>query len=68
MLNEDDYNQILSLFPSIDFAFSYGSGVFEQCGYDYKIKNSSLPMLDFIFVVKDPIEVDTFEQFFQTIL
>jgi hypothetical protein len=37
-------------FPSLELAIGYGSGVFPQIGYDYKV---SSPMIDLIFVVED---------------
>lgn len=49
-------SDILSSFPPVEFAFTYGSGAVEQGGYSYKGKASDLPMIDFIFVVKDSEE------------
>ena len=51
-LTEAESQQILSQFPTMAFAFAYGSGVVEQGGYDYT-QLQSLPMLDFIFVVEN---------------
>jgi translocator assembly and maintenance protein 41 len=52
MFNDDEYKQILTHFPEVEFAFAYGSGVVEQKGYEYDSKKE-LPMLDFIFVVEN---------------
>lgn len=51
-LTESESHDILSQFPTVEFAFAYGSGVMEQGGYDYS-QLKSLPMLDLIFVVND---------------
>jgi translocator assembly and maintenance protein 41 len=58
MLSEDDYNDIISQFPPIVFAFSYGSGAIEQGGYTYDsgVQDNKLPMLDFIFAVENAEE------------
>ena len=47
------YKQILSSFPQrhLRMAFAYGSGVFQQKGHEDVSKN----MLDFVFVVDDPV-------------
>ena len=45
--------RLLKNFPEVDFAMGYGSGVFEQEGYDYQAKN--LPMVDLVFATKDPL-------------
>jgi hypothetical protein len=50
-------SKLLCNFPTTEFAFAYGSGAIEQEGYDYNDK-SNLPMLDIIFVVKDPSLVE----------
>jgi hypothetical protein len=58
MLETEDYESVLRLLPPVELAFSYGSGVFQQSGYDYSSTDpKSLPMCDFIFAVEDPIEV-----------
>jgi hypothetical protein len=58
MLDSEDYRAVLEHFPAVEFAFSYGSGVIQQAGYDYTQENSlKLPMCDFIFAVNDPLEV-----------
>lgn len=68
---KSDYAKILPHFPSVDFAFAYGSGAIQQRGYDYSssdggcdVTSSSsssslteLPMIDVIFAVTDPIQV-----------
>jgi len=41
-------------FPPIDYGFAYGSGVFVQPDL-YEANASSGPMLDYIFVVQDPL-------------
>lgn len=41
-------------FPPIDYGFAYGSGVFIQPDL-YLANASSGPMLDYIFVVADPL-------------
>jgi translocator assembly and maintenance protein 41 len=48
------YSQVLHKFPHkhIKFAFAYGSGVFDQLENSNKAKN----MIDFVFVVDDPIK------------
>ncbi|KAK7068800.1 Phosphatidate cytidylyltransferase, mitochondrial, partial [Halocaridina rubra] len=48
------YHRILQSFPkeSLSLAFAYGSGVFKQLGH----KNIRDNMMDFIFVVRDPVE------------
>ncbi|XP_013422051.1 phosphatidate cytidylyltransferase, mitochondrial [Lingula anatina] len=46
------YKQIISHFPEQNMAFAYGSGVFKQLGHTDPTKN----MLDFFFVVDDPVE------------
>ena len=48
------YQQVLSCFPRqhLRLAFAYGSGVFQQQGH----KDMSKNMLDFVFVVDDPVE------------
>eukprot|EP00033_Pygsuia_biforma_P003566 GCRY01003901.1.p1 GENE.GCRY01003901.1~~GCRY01003901.1.p1 ORF type:complete len:221 (+),score=5.40 GCRY01003901.1:156-818(+) len=48
---EELFQSVLNSFPKIQFGFGYGSGVFEQKGYSDKSK----PMVDFIFVVDDPL-------------
>jgi hypothetical protein len=58
MLDGEDYETVLRLLPAVEFAFSYGSGVFRQTGYDYSAAApQDLPMCDFIFAVEDPIKV-----------
>jgi translocator assembly and maintenance protein 41 len=66
-LSDEDYASLLRAFPEVTFAFSYGSGVIEQKGYDqtlYKAKDVATitqgpqdwPLLDVIFAVDDPKE------------
>ncbi|XP_041353596.1 phosphatidate cytidylyltransferase, mitochondrial-like [Gigantopelta aegis] len=51
-LTSSVYHRVLSSFPEgIQMAFAYGSGVFQQQGHVDMSKN----MLDFIFVVDNPI-------------
>lgn len=51
-----DYDKILRRFPPISYAFAYGSGVFQQAGYDnISAPNGNQPMYDVILVVDDPI-------------
>ena len=78
-LTQSDYDIILQQFPPIDvcvtlefcfnasyqFAFTYGSGIFEQSGYDYTQQASkssllidNMPMVDFVFAVQNPAEVE----------
>lgn len=58
MLVGEEFQEILSQFPEIEFAFSYGSGIIQQAGYDYNQEDpSKLPMYDFIFSVEDPLKV-----------
>lgn len=52
MLSESDCNDVLNMFPEVEFALAYGSGVVEQDGYDYQ-KKDNFPMLDIILVVND---------------
>lgn len=49
----DDVKDLLSIFPAVEFAFSYGSGAVQQGGYQYKKNAAELPMLDIILVVED---------------
>jgi translocator assembly and maintenance protein 41 len=67
MLENNEIKEILQHFPPVELAFAYGSGVFVQKGYDYsslssssssfplkeKNQKTSLPMVDFIFVVEN---------------
>jgi len=67
-LSDEDYQSLLTKFPEVSFAFSYGSGVIEQQGYDKalyeaKAKDAAAaqggsgpdwPLLDVIFAVDDP--------------
>jgi translocator assembly and maintenance protein 41 len=46
---------ILSTFPKVDFAFTYGSGAIQQGGYSYHRNAAELPMIDMIFVVNDAL-------------
>jgi len=47
-------------FPPISFGFAYGSGVFVQPDLYHKdTPAGSGPMLDFIFVVEDPLDWHT---------
>ena len=65
------YLEILRSLPPLDFAFAYGSGVFEQDGYNEGsdeqqqppsssavavVDPSALPMLDLVLAVRNPIE------------
>lgn len=66
------YQEILRSLPPLDFAFAYGSGVFEQEGYNDDKEPpspsssssassasqdySALPMLDLVLAVRNPIE------------
>jgi hypothetical protein len=65
------YQEILRSLPPLDFAFAYGSGVFEQEGYNddkeppspsssssasSPLDYSALPMLDLVLAVRNPIE------------
>eukprot|EP00605_Chrysophyceae_sp_TOSAG23-4_P002969 GSChrysophyteH1.ASY1.ANO1.3271.1 assembled CDS len=55
MLRDEDYDELLQRFPSVRFAFAYGSGAIEQAGYSQKYASvSDGPMLDMIFAVDDP--------------
>lgn len=59
MLQNDEIEEILTHFPPLEFAFAYGSGVVEQKGYQYELKQKNpadLPMVDFIFVVEDSLK------------
>lgn len=51
-------DSILEQFPPVDYAFAYGSGIFDQPGL-YKENDqsriSSRPMIDLIFAVDDPV-------------
>lgn len=54
----EDLSCLISQFPAVEFAFSYGSGIIQQAGYNYNETDlSKLPMYDFIFAVEDPVEV-----------
>lgn len=54
MLSTDEAEDLLRCFPSVEFAFAYGSGVVEQGGYKYEQSDpSKLPMMDFILVVEN---------------
>ncbi len=54
MLSADEAEDLLRYFPSVEFAFAYGSGVVEQGGYKYEQSDpSKLPMMDFILVVEN---------------
>ena len=68
-MNDGDYQALLKNFPKVTFAFSYGSGVIEQSGYNkniYEVSSKSsdnpknvdnsnkLPLLDVIFAVDNP--------------
>jgi hypothetical protein len=56
MLDDEDAADLLAQFPSVEFAFAYGSGVVEQAGYTYEyVDPQNLPMLDAVLVVEDPI-------------
>ncbi len=35
MLSDEDNLELLSKFPNVEFAFTYGSGAVQQGGYDY---------------------------------
>ena len=64
LLDERDASEVLSQFPAVEFAVAYGSGAIAQGGYDYSTQSSSssssssdsLPMIDFIFAVRDSEE------------
>jgi translocator assembly and maintenance protein 41 len=49
-------NIVDSFDAPIRYAFAYGSGVFEQAGYDKPAhaKSNGSPMLDFVFAVTHP--------------
>lgn len=50
---EKELRSIIDYFQApIDFAFGYGSGVFQQAGYD---NTNELPQIDLIFGVTDPV-------------
>lgn len=54
--SREELIEVLAQYPSVSAAFAYGSGVVEQGGYDYSLKDkdsAQLPMLDLIFVVED---------------
>ena len=62
VLSKDDYKELLERFPSVTFAFAYGSGAIEQGGYKKDIYSESSAlggeaflMLDVIFAVDDPV-------------
>ena len=47
--------RVIRQFPETSFACAYGSAVMKQAGYNYYSKDpEKLPMVDFIFAVKDP--------------
>lgn len=47
---------LLQHFPPISYGFAYGSGVFQQPElYQATSAKGSGPMLDFIFIVDDPV-------------
>ena len=50
--------QVLDIFPPVQHAFAYGSGVFMQPDL-YPSSGSTKPMLDFILAVRDPLEWHT---------
>lgn len=55
-----DFSQLLDTFPDVDLAIAYGSGVFQQQGYEDVWRSSpgqhqkELPMIDMIFSVSEP--------------
>eukprot|EP01038_Epipyxis_sp_PR26KG_P005840 gene5840-8057_t len=61
MLTDIDIATLLEQFPHLVCAFAYGSGVVKQGGYSYDAittsdkANEDLPLLDFIFVVDNPL-------------
>ena len=56
---ESEYTKILPHFPPVDFAFAYGSGAIRQAGYEYEtLSPAELPMIDVIFAVTNPIQVN----------
>jgi len=61
---DEEYSELLGHLPPVDLAFAYGSGVFQQAGYESPTTPGSslpldnyshLPMLDLVFAVKDPL-------------
>ena len=54
MLSEFSSDEILTQFPSVAFAFAYGSGAIHQKEYtDVQSHKAQMPMVDFIFAVDD---------------
>lgn len=53
---EEEGSAILSMFPPVALGFTYGSGAFQQVGYEKLSSRDSrgLPMLDAIFAVDHP--------------
>ncbi len=50
------YKDIVKCFPTIEHAFSYGSGVFNQPGlYLSHDSKAAKPMIDLVFAVRNPI-------------
>lgn len=63
-LHEPQFESLLEELPPVEFSFAYGSGVFQQAGYDPLSSPppsgagdySHLPMLDLVFAVRNPTE------------
>ena len=51
-----DFDGLLRTLPDTEFAFAYGSGVFEQKGYE---NAKSAPMVDMVFATKDSLSWHT---------
>lgn len=47
---------VLELFPSVQHAFAYGSGIFVQPGLYTANSQTARPMLDFMLAVESPVE------------
>lgn len=47
-----DFEGLLATLPPAEFAFAYGSGVFEQKGYEHQ---KDPPMIDLVVAVADPV-------------
>lgn len=56
-----DLGSAVGAFPNVELAFAYGSGVFQQQGYDDLARKqnansgSKAPMVDLVFAVADPV-------------
>ena len=63
---QPQFDALLDELPPVEFSFAYGSGVFQQAGYDplstpppsgdNGADYSNLPMLDLVFAVRNPTE------------